>query len=201
MVLDEEEFAAYERVRKGGRVNADILLLLGVIEEQNSIPKTITFPNGWETKVVDTLNPGEILTYKPVDHKVAAPLIMAYPDAQISPHFRLSEFRPARHMYEYMRLSPKLVEVLERIRNHVGRPVTIMSGYRPSDYNREVGGVSNSTHMDGLAADINCDGISTHELYDAVDLIVKNSGGVGFYPRDGYVHVDVRGYHCRWSGA
>lgn len=60
-----------------------------------------------------------------------------------------------------------------------------------SDYNREVGGVSNSTHIDGLAADIYCDGLSTEALYDICLKVIGPRGGVGYYPKSGFVHVDL----------
>jgi uncharacterized protein YcbK (DUF882 family) len=92
-----------------------------------------------------------------------------------------------------------LVNTLEEIRKQAGDyPLHITSGYRPPAYNRKVGGVSNSTHIDGLAADIYSDHLSTDELYDICDRIVGEKGGVGYYPIQQFVHVDVRGYRARW---
>ena len=157
----------------------------------------LRFPNGWTADVVPDEEAG--VEYKSVD-RLAAPLILAFPDAQISKNFRLSEFRPGKHSYEYIRLSPSLVQALEDIRARTGRPVTVTSGYRPPDYNREVGGVSNSAHIDGLAADIYCDGLTTDQLYDICEQVIGTRGGVGYYPKSGFVHVDLRGYYARWSG-
>lgn len=46
------------------------------------------------------------------------------------------------------------VGVLQPLRSHFGEPVIISSGYRCPDVNKAVGGVYNSQHMKGQAADI-----------------------------------------------
>ena len=46
------------------------------------------------------------------------------------------------------------LEVLQPLRDHLGRPVTITSGYRCKELNKRVGGVRNSQHLKGEAADI-----------------------------------------------
>ncbi len=162
-----------------------------------SIANGVRYPSGWSAEVVHDAG----AEYKAVDPLAAAPLIRAFPDAQISKNFRLSEFRPGRHTYEYIRISPALVRALEEIRERAGRPLSVTSGYRPPDYNREVGGVSNSTHIDGLAADIYCEGLTTDQLYDICEKVIGKRGGVGYYPKSGFIHVDLRGYEARWSGS
>jgi len=98
-----------------------------------SIANGVRYPSGWSAEVVHDAG----AEYKAVDPLAAAPLIRAFPDAQISKNFRLSEFRPGRHTYEYIRISPALVRALEEIRGACGRPLSVTSGYRPPDYNRE----------------------------------------------------------------
>lgn len=44
--------------------------------------------------------------------------------------------------------------VLQPLRDHAGEPLTINSGYRCPALNRAVGGVANSQHLTGEAADI-----------------------------------------------
>lgn len=53
----------------------------------------------------------------------------------------------------------KLLTILEGLRSHYGKPVTITSGQRCSSYNAKVGGVSNSAHKYGKAADFYIPGI------------------------------------------
>lgn len=49
-------------------------------------------------------------------------------------------------------------DVLEPARLVYNKPIKINSGYRCLKLNRAVGGVSNSYHVMGMAADIHCDG-------------------------------------------
>lgn len=46
------------------------------------------------------------------------------------------------------------LEVLQPLRDHLGKPVVVSSGYRCKDLNKKVGGVENSQHLKGEAADI-----------------------------------------------
>lgn len=51
-----------------------------------------------------------------------------------------------------------LVEnVLEPAREKLGLPIIVNSGYRCERHNRHVGGVANSQHLSGEAADIRCE--------------------------------------------
>lgn len=49
-----------------------------------------------------------------------------------------------------------IMEVLEPARVKLGAPITVTSGYRCVDLNKAVGGVGNSQHMKGQAADLQC---------------------------------------------
>ncbi len=51
------------------------------------------------------------------------------------------------------------VLVLQPLRDAIGRPVYINSGYRSERLNARVGGVLNSRHLQGRAADIHCDNL------------------------------------------
>jgi uncharacterized protein YcbK (DUF882 family) len=55
--------------------------------------------------------------------------------------------------------------VLEKIRIHFGRPVTVNSGYRGPKLNKAIGGAKNSQHMTGQAADIEIAGMSNKILF------------------------------------
>ena len=45
-------------------------------------------------------------------------------------------------------------KVLEPLRQHVGKPITVTSGYRSKELNKAVGGVENSQHRVGEAVDL-----------------------------------------------
>lgn len=48
----------------------------------------------------------------------------------------------------------KMAQLLDKIREDYGAPIIVSSGYRNEEVNKAVGGVPNSWHLYGLAADI-----------------------------------------------
>lgn len=89
----------------------------------------------------------------------------------------------------------KLIDIIDALQDqHGGRTVTIICGYRSPELNgalaSDSGGVAKkSLHMKGWAADIKIDGVRTSALRDAARSL--RAGGVGYYPSDGFVHVDI----------
>lgn len=88
-----------------------------------------------------------------------------------------------------------LAHEFEAIRAMVGRPLVVLSGYRTPDWNRHVGGVPQSQHVQGRALDLRCPGKTVEWLENRVRLrIAVPAGslirGLGMYPT--FVHVDVR---------
>ena len=74
-------------------------------------------------------------------------------DLQLTPHFKLSEFR-CRHCGEVNELAARrLASRLELARQFAG-PMTIISGFRCQHANAVAGGKRDSQHLVGLAADI-----------------------------------------------
>ena len=95
-----------------------------------------------------------------------------------------------------------LCENLQVLRDHVGKPIRIISGYRSPKYNRRIGGARRSQHMTAKAADIKIRGMSPAEVKAAIVSLIKEgkvaSGGVGLYKT--FTHYDVRGRNARWYG-
>ena len=58
--------------------------------------------------------------------------------------------------------------VLQPLRDHYGQPVKISSGYRCPALNKAVGGVTNSQHMRGQAADIKITGVTPTHIADYI---------------------------------
>lgn len=58
----------------------------------------------------------------------------------------------------------RLADTLQLVRDLVGRPVIVTSGYRSPAVNKAVGGSSTSAHSKGLAADISVPGMPSTEL-------------------------------------
>ena len=84
---------------------------------------------------------------------------------KLSEHFDLSEFTrsaTADRLHIDNSIPEELIpnlknlceQVLEPLRQHFGTPVVISSGYRCPELNKAVGGVPNSQHLKGEAADI-----------------------------------------------
>jgi len=108
----------------------------------------------------------------------------------LSEHFSREEF--ACHHCDQLPvdgISKELLEGLETLREAVGRPIHVTSGYRCPAHNYETGGVENSQHVQGCAADIWVDGYTAYELGSLCREIFD---GVGVYLEQDFVHVDMR---------
>lgn len=84
----------------------------------------------------------------------------------------------------------RMVRIADQLRKNLGVPITIVSGLRCNTWNAIQGGVSNSQHMYGEAADIYAKGVSQSRVEAELDKI----GGVRYhYPIKGSsnVHFDV----------
>jgi len=92
----------------------------------------------------------------------------------------------------------KLVgDVLQPLRDALGLPIKVNSGYRTPEYNKDCGGVENSQHLLARAADITIKGLSADETNHIVRgymiarwAFSEQGGGVGWYK--GFTHVDIR---------
>lgn len=148
-----------------------------------------------------SLSEAEAARYGTTGLYQAAPLVAPRAGDRLSEHFQAGEFMPHDDSYRFLRVSPELVRRLEKIRSALGNvAITIHSAYRPPDYNRQVGGVSNSAHLDGLAADISAEGIATADLHRVCEAVIGDDGGLGYYPGQQFCHIDVRGSRSRWTG-
>lgn len=84
----------------------------------------------------------------------------------------------------------QLVRIADQLRKNLGVPITIVSGLRCPTWNQIQGGVADSQHQYGEAADIYCSGISQLRVETELDKI----GGVRYhYPITGSdnVHFDI----------
>lgn len=117
---------------------------------------------------------------------------------QITPHFKVREFACSDGS-DVVFVAPSLVDILEAIRVHFGRPVKVTSGYRTVSYNASIKNSSKkSQHCNGLAADIQVEGHTPVEVYNYACSLLGDHGGVGIY--NTFVHVDVRASKSRWKG-
>ena len=89
-----------------------------------------------------------------------------------------------------------LVDRLQILRELLGEPIIVTSGYRCKIYNKSIGGYEESLHMEGLAADIKCRPETLPHLKELAKKVFYNMG-VGIYPN--HVHVDI-GPYLRFIG-
>lgn len=108
---------------------------------------------------------------------------------KLTDHFTLREFQ-CRHCGQ-VKISSKLVAMLEALRGKIRVPFIITSGYRCPTHNANVGGAKNSYHVQGMATDIVCPLGYTVEEFAEICL-EHGFTGVGAYPAQNFVHVDVR---------
>ena len=127
--------------------------------------------------------------------------------AQLSPAFRVREFR-CRDSTDTILIDESLVVLLQCIREHFGKPVTITSGYRTAEHNAAVGGSKSSQHLLGRAADFYVEGVPVATVAAYAETLLPGRGGIGRYPKDaahpsrktGWVHIDTRTNKSRWKG-
>lgn len=116
---------------------------------------------------------------------------------------RLDQFLRDHRTGDERDLDPRLFDLLHDLSASVGKEgseIDIVCGYRTPWSNeflrRTTSGVaSHSQHVEGKAIDIRIPGVSTVQLRNAA--LALHRGGVGFYPKSQFVHVDV-GRVRRW---
>ena len=108
----------------------------------------------------------------------------------LSYHFSRSEFKCKCGECEVDTVDAELIGVLEALRKRYDRPITITSGCRCVEYNREVGGAEDSQHLLGKAADIVVKGIDPAEVYHYLNWAYPDCYGLGDY--EDFTHIDVR---------
>jgi uncharacterized protein YcbK (DUF882 family) len=96
---------------------------------------------------------------------------------------------------------PALVDALEALRAIAGVPITVDCAYRCPIHNAAVGGVPNSEHTTGIAADIKIEGMAPNAMYAAALKVPSFAdGGIGVSESaTGYIHVDCRPRLTRWT--
>ncbi len=109
---------------------------------------------------------------------------------KLSENFSVKEFR-SRDGADEILIDQKLVLLLQKMRDKFGK-INISSAYRTSSYNRKVGGVSNSQHLYGLAADVTISDSS--RLTEAARYAEKiGFTGVGLDDKyQKFLHLDTR---------
>ncbi len=119
-------------------------------------------------------------------------------DQPISRNFRSAEFACCQKPWP---IDSRLVDFLQQIRDHFGKPLHISSGYRCPEHNAQAGSTDKSYHTKGMAADIWIE----EYLYQPkiIAQYAESIGvpGIGLYEgsRDmWFVHIDTRPQKIFW---
>lgn len=115
----------------------------------------------------------------------------------LSKNFRVREFR-CQDDTDPIFVDSDLVDILQNVRDHFGKAVTITSAFRTASHNKKVGGATYSQHLYGKAADIKVSGVAASVVADFVETLMPSTGGIGRYST--FTHVDVRKVKSRWNG-
>ncbi|WP_299614116.1 D-Ala-D-Ala carboxypeptidase family metallohydrolase [uncultured Tateyamaria sp.] len=88
------------------------------------------------------------------------------------------------------------LDMLKALHDRLGKPLIVRSAYRSPEHDRAVGGANRSKYVNGAAFDI---AMFNHDPV-AFEAAAREVGflGFGFYPRSGFIHVDV-GPARRWG--
>ena len=122
------------------------------------------------------------------------------PDALSAIDHLLRDFRTE----QVHAIDPRLLDQLFALTQRCdGRRYEVISGYRSPKTNAMLrhttrGVAAHSLHLDGRAIDVRLEGCDTSTLHRAALAMAR--GGVGFYPRSNFVHLDT-GRFRTWGGA
>ena len=118
-------------------------------------------------------------------------------------YFKRAEFRCPCGRCGGFPVEPQesIARTVDEIRHRLGIPIFIVdgggSGVRCAAHNAEVGGVSDSQHLYGLAADLHS-AASPAQMLAVAEDVMGHTGGIGLYSWG--IHVDKRSGYARWNG-
>lgn len=109
---------------------------------------------------------------------------------------RINRFLKDFRTGEVTEINPELLDLLHDVRNELGPEATfeVISAYRSPETNEMLrtsssGVAKNSQHLRGNAIDVRLRGTRTTALRDTA--VRMQRGGVGFYPKSDFVHIDT----------
>lgn len=164
----------------------------------------VTFPSGESLPVVTGPDKKGEYYYDPWSS--GNPLLdtsRIYRAKRLSKNFTVDELaKSGGNRFDRARIDPKLIQCLQAIRDYIGKPVTVTSGYRPYGYNinvyKKLGKKpTKSQHSSGRAADIKIKGMSGLNIAKAAIDAYGCNIGVGINTNS--THIDVRGRWAKWT--
>lgn len=125
---------------------------------------------------------------------------------QLTKDFNLAEFQSrdgSKMSTTHRNNIRKLAANLQVLRDHIGKPIHVTSGYRSPSHNKKVGGSPKSQHLLGKAGDIVVESMTPKQIVREIKKLIKfgqiKEGGIGLY--NNFVHYDIRGYKARWDNS
>ena len=102
-------------------------------------------------------------------------------------HFKITEFDSPDAPGSGVKMQSKFLQMLDNARSIAGVPFKVNSGYRTEAHNKKVGGVADSSHVQGWAADIAATS-GTHK-FNIVNALLK-AGFTRIGIASGFIHCD-----------
>jgi GH24 family phage-related lysozyme (muramidase) len=204
----------------GRRRRAEGLIWLGMDPAQaiSQAEREINTPadcEAWEQKLIQQQGAGPATPARPASeaerpaYDPTAPINWQDMNARVSRYFTVGEVtqkdrrRIPRAGSQEENNILLLAKELDKVRDAWGSPIGVTSWYRPNspiDINAEVGGVSNSQHITGRAADVYTMDGRDQEFEHWLDTVgwKDRALGYGVAAGRGFTHVDLRQGKIRW---
>jgi len=117
---------------------------------------------------------------------------------------RLAHLLRDRRNQKQHTIDTHLFDMLHRLQSTLGikDPYHVICGYRSKETNAKLhktnkGVAKNSLHVQGKAIDLRLESIPLKELSNAARSL--KAGGVGYYPKSNFIHLDIRPKPAFWS--
>ena len=122
---------------------------------------------------------------------------------RITENFSLSEFDCKDGSELPTALLPNVLDLadnLQVLRDYLGVPISINSAYRSLEYNRKIGGATNSQHLLAKAADIVVESKSPEQVANIIKYLISEGKMMqgGLKASKTFTHYDIRGHKARW---
>jgi uncharacterized protein YcbK (DUF882 family) len=114
-------------------------------------------------------------------------------DTQLNVVKEFSRFVRCWRTNRIKEMHPRTIEIVSAVAQHYGYPtIEVISGYRARPY-----GAPHSKHFLGRAMDIHVPGVPAKEVAAWIWQNFRHVG-VGYYPKQEFIHVDTRDVDVRW---